>query len=95
VSPGPSKGDSGRQSPARCPHCGGPGTGDAADGLGDVRHEYVEEDEEDLTRDADDPRWERGRSAETKRSDQPAGADREPCRASDRVEEECLVTLYW
>jgi hypothetical protein len=47
VPSGSSKGELGRESPARRPHCGGLlGTGEAADGHGDVRREYVEDDEE-------------------------------------------------
>jgi hypothetical protein len=45
------------------PVLGGPlGTGEDPDGHGDVRREYVEDDEEDLARDANDPRSQRGPS---------------------------------
>ena len=50
----------------------------AVDGHGGVRGEYVEDDDEDLARDADDPRSQRGPSEQIKRADQPDGADREP-----------------
>jgi hypothetical protein len=48
------------------------------DGHSDVRGEYVEDDDEDLAREADDPRSQRGPSAQIERADQPDGADREP-----------------
>jgi integrase len=76
---GPSQGGRGSESRARCPHCGGLlGTGEAGDGPSDVRREYVEDDEEDLAREADDPRSQRGPSRTTATppevaGDEPAG----------------------
>jgi hypothetical protein len=53
------------------------GRGEAAEGQGDVRREYVEDDEEDLARDADDPRSQRGPSG-TARAATPEVAGDEP-----------------